>query len=341
VLKEKHAMQQSFMAPRTVSVEFGSQGEGQPSMGTQTQGSQGRGKRNMKLPPTPTSVTRSSPLGSTSAKKPAEKASEQSGLGELSYADLMAMVPQALQTDRRPDYKTVSAVYKRFWETCTDAYFLGVNEKKVLPLEQFTEAPAEFNIRVLETHAVESMMNWLVNMPDKSTKQTLCVMPVGLTKRPTKWEDVEHGLFYIINGQHSVAASRMMMEDNSEIDETTQKEFEKWNCFIVWSNDAEKLRSISAYYNRVNHFQAIQPSWATNILGARTVWVNMGSPKNPKDAVAVGTVQMARRNRESLKQTTKFRVSNSDRVDLNCSSSGAIFNAQLPRKHITSEQLIF
>ncbi len=71
------------------------------------------------------------------------------------------------------------------------------------------------------------MMNWLVNIPDKSTKQTLYVMPVGPMKKPTKWEDIQHGLFYIINSQHSIAASKMMMEEDSGIDEKTQKEFEK------------------------------------------------------------------------------------------------------------------
>ena len=101
-------------------------------------------------------------------------------------------------------------------------------------------------------------------------------------QQPKSWDEVKDRQFYIINGQHSVEASKMMMEEGNGVSEEVRNHFRTWNCFIVWSLDAEKLRYISAFYNRVNHFQAIQPSWATNILGARSVWIAMGRPKHPK-----------------------------------------------------------
>ena len=55
-------------------------------------------------------------------------------------------------------------------------------------------------------------------MPDKSTRQTLCVMPVGFNEKPTEWKDIEKGRFYIINGQHSVEASKWMMDDTNKVD---------------------------------------------------------------------------------------------------------------------------
>ena len=125
---------------------------------------------------------------------------------------------------------------------------------------------------------------------------------------------MKDGQFYIINGQHSVAANKMMMEEGSGVSEEVRNHFRTWNCFIVWSLDAEKLRYISAFYNRVNHFQAIQPSWATNILGARSVWIAMGRPKHPKGD---GTPQfLSRAQVTSL--TSNFWVSNLDRANLNC-----------------------
>jgi hypothetical protein len=142
------------------------------------------------------------------------------------------------------------------------------------------------------------------------------VLPGKNSRQPKSWEEVKNGNFYIINGQHSVAASKLMMEEGSGVSEDVQQYFKTWNCFIVWSLSAEKLRSISAYYNRVNHFQAIQPSWATNILGARSVWIAMGRPKHPKGD---GTgPALARKDQNSL--STKFKVSNSGRSDLNCIS---------------------
>ena len=68
---------------------------------------------------------------------------------------------------------------------------------------------------------------------------------------------MKDGQFYIINGQHSVAASKMMMEEGSGVSEEVRNHFRTWNCFIVWSLDVEKLRYISAFYNHVNHFQEI------------------------------------------------------------------------------------
>ncbi len=143
-------------------------------------------------------------------------------------------------------------------------------------------------------------------------------MPVGCTEKPKKWEEIEDGEFYIINGQHSVEASKFMFDDKNKVDKAERAHFKTWNCFIVWSADAEKLRCISAYYNRTNHFVAAQPSWATNILGARSVWEAMGRPKNPTQAVSVGTVSITRRTVENRRNKDAFQVCNSARVALKC-----------------------
>jgi len=86
------------------------------------------------------------------------------------------------------------------------------------------------------------------------------VLPVGNKKVPESWDQVKDDNFYIINGQHSMVASKLMMEEGSDASDDVKKHFKTWNCFIVWSLSAEMLRTISAYYNRVNHFQTIQPS---------------------------------------------------------------------------------
>ena len=142
-------------------------------------------------------------------------------------------------------------------------------------------------------------------------------MPTNRTEKPTSWEEIKDGDFYIINGQHSVAASRLITQVGSGADDDVKNDFRMWSCFIVWSSDAEILRSISAYYNRINHFQMIQPSWATNILGVRTVWVSMGSPENPSQITLAGTTA-ARRAQDVQSRTRRFKVGQSDRVDLMC-----------------------
>ena len=79
-----------------------------------------------------------------------------------------------------------------------------------------------------------------------------------------------------------------MIAATPPIGEQTLKYFRTWNCYIVYTWDKEKMWKISAFYNRVNHFNNFLPSWATNIIGARPLWVNLGRPKAPKGQNAPG-----------------------------------------------------
>ena len=72
-------------------------------------------------------------------------------------------------------------------------------------------------------------------MPDQNKKLTLCAMPIGLKEKPKTWEEISHLQFHMINGQHSVEASKVMR--GMDILEKTKKKFAKWDCFIVWSKD--------------------------------------------------------------------------------------------------------
>ena len=54
---------------------------------------------------------------------------------------------------------------------------------------------------------MEDLKTYLINMPDRTQKQTLCVMP-KLDYKPKDLEKMADYEFYIINGQHSVAASK-------------------------------------------------------------------------------------------------------------------------------------
>ena len=232
---------------------------------------------------------------------------EVSEVAEGSYVDEMENVPHSRATDKKPDYERVSQVYKKFWTTCEDAYVFGIGDKKEIDICQLIVAPSTFNIRSKQANIVEDMVNYLLNIPDKSTKQMLCVIPIGLREKPIDWEEIKDRNFYIINGQHSVEASKFIFDDTNNVDPEEREHFRKWNCFIVWSEDAEKLRCISAYYNQTNHFVAIQPSWATNILGTRSVWEAMGRPENPTATKSIGVTSTTRRTIENKRKET-FQV---------------------------------
>ena len=246
-----------------------------------------------------------------------EKSSEVSLVIDASIVDEMENVPHSTASERKIDYKSVSEAYKRFWATCEDAYVFNVGEKVEIDITKLIPAPPTYNIRSQESRIVQDMVNYLTNIPDKSTKQTLCVMPVGLKEKPKTWSDMENCDFYIINGQHSVEASKFIVDEKNEIAEDICKHFQKWNCFVVWSDSPQKLKNISAYYNRTNHFVPVQPSRATNILGARTVWKEMGCPKIPYVVGSVGTSRASGRSMENTRIKNAFAVCNSARLKLN------------------------
>jgi len=110
-----------------------------------------------------------------------------------------------------------------------------------------------------------------------------------------------------------------VFDDENKVNHAEREHFRKWNCFVVWSKDAEKLRCISVYYNRTNHFVVVQPSWATNILGAYTVWEEMGRPVNLKPTKSIGVVIGKQPNVENKKKRDNFQVFDLARVVLKCS----------------------
>jgi hypothetical protein len=53
----------------------------------------------------------------------------------------LGAVLETYRTNQKPDYKQVSAMYKKYWETCTSAYIFGTEEKKELSIEKLIDAP--------------------------------------------------------------------------------------------------------------------------------------------------------------------------------------------------------
>ena len=64
-----------------------------------------------------------------------------------------------------------------------------------------------------QSERLEDLKTYLMNMPDRTKKQTLYIMP-KLDYKPKDLEEMADCEFYIINGQHSVAASKSMIAGN-------------------------------------------------------------------------------------------------------------------------------
>ena len=203
------------------------------------------------------------------------------------------------------DYSNANLVFQQFFKECQDAFvFDPPTLKTELDVMRLFEAPEDWTIRAFENKGKQEIKKLMINMPDKSQKQTLCVMP-KLDIKPTCLEDIRACDFWIINGQHSVAASKEMM--NEDVPEQLRKDFRTWQCFIVWTQDHEKLRRISAFYNRCNHLAPFKPTWATNIISARKVWLKNNRPL-PKHAAAGVTDSRVSVNKDRVNDL-RFEVS--------------------------------
>nr|PNR52876.1 hypothetical protein PHYPA_009251 [Physcomitrium patens] len=241
VIKGKLEAQKLLAASQSVQREVRAVGGSQASVDIATPApSSSRGKAKPRSSSAGRGSTRSSPIAPSGDRRAASGSSQVSEVQHPILADAMTNVPSSYEPQSKPDFKHITAVYKKFWSECEDAYIFGVNTKK--------EPQSRQRGRRLKTES-----------------------------------------FFVMNGQHSVAASRDITDESNVVDDDVKSDFRVWSCFIVWSSDPEILRSISAYYNRINHFHMIQPSWATNMLGARSIWVSMGCPKNPSQITTAGT----------------------------------------------------
>ena len=107
------------------------------------------------------------------------------------------------------DLEAISKIYNQFWMECQGCYIFEMDKKRELSIDQLDLAPIDWTICAYEERGMEKMSNYFLNMLDQTARQTLCVMPKS-DRRPTSWDEVKDGRFWIINGQHNVTASQSM-----------------------------------------------------------------------------------------------------------------------------------
>ena len=73
-----------------------------------------------------------------------------------------------------------------------------MDEKHEVHIDQLERAPADWTVRAYEEHGIEKLCHYLINMPDRSIRQTLCIMP-QMKERPTFFCEIEDGNFWTIN----------------------------------------------------------------------------------------------------------------------------------------------
>lgn len=185
------------------------------------------------------------------AVKPKTSKQSKKGTTEQMYEDLKAHVEANLAFKKNAEYM----------------YIFGQQRYFQLGVEDMTSSdPSTGTIyRPLEEAGVAKVLK---HMTDYGfIKQILTVMPNTKT-RPKDWlECVRAGEFLIINGQHTWAAAKRIVDGKvPNIPKDIKARVSLWTCQIVWSDIPAHLHSLSYKCNDGNDEQPYlhQPPWRTS-----------------------------------------------------------------------------
>ena len=158
--------------------------------------------------------------------------------------------------------------------------------------------------RPLDDARVALMKNYLIQTPPAWPHHNLCLMP-KLKKGDTwregmTWDDIKDGQFIIINGQHSVVASRQII-GHRDTKPSLREKLKVWPCTIVWTEDPRMTVRLSYTLNNSNPVNKFTPTWTTQIMYCRRVWMKLGRPQKQRSNAACGTLDP--------KMTLAWRVS--------------------------------
>ena len=102
-------------------------------------------------------------------------------------------------------------------------------------------------------------------------------MPI-CEKKPSSWEEVKNGDFYIINGQHTWAAAKELVA-HPQLSEERKKVLKNWKCNFIWSKDEVEVMALSERINHTNSLQWNFPDIVLYLQHARKIWDLAGRPQ--------------------------------------------------------------
>ena len=108
-------------------------------------------------------------------------------------------------------------------------------------------------------------------------------------KEGMTWDDIKDGQFIIINGQHSVAALRQII-GHKDTEQSLKDKLKIWPCTIVWTEDPSMRVRLSYTLNNSNSLNKFIPTWTTQIMYCRRVWVKLGRPQKQRANVVSATM---------------------------------------------------
>lgn len=183
-------------------------------------------------------------------------------------------------SEKEINYEEAKKTLAEYWEKCADCYVLGVDTPPVdVPIDLLDLSESKYVVRALETTGIKHYKNILTNSIDVSSRPTIVIMP-KIKEAPAewKWETLASSCrFRLIDGQHHIQAAKELIRENV-IDPKKLTALGTWKAHVVWHTDARIIMDVSAMANKTNNAGTFTPSWATNLMGARSVWKACGCP---------------------------------------------------------------
>lgn len=181
-----------------------------------------------------------------------------------------------------PSLEEVAQDRKKFMQLFGHIFPFGAESIFYVNIKRMKPARAYQVTRPLDPSGVSLMKNYLIQTPPGWPQHNLCLMPRLAKgekwKEGTTWEDIKDKNFSIINGQHTVAASQEIV-DHRDTDPALKEKLKFWPCTIVWTEDPSMTVRLSFTPNNSNSFNKFVPTWTTQILYCRRVWVKLNMPQ--------------------------------------------------------------
>lgn len=265
---------------------------------TQNSGGRSRGTQHSQ----PMSESRKRDVTTSSATESTRKRKKNtSGAGASGSA--LTTVETVTPNPPMAEFQRYAQIQRDFWANHKQCFLFDQNTVTV-DIKQCFPAREQYVIRAIEESTLSGMKDFLVQLIDVKQRQKVCLTPVDmnmnlLRRKPEKWEDIKRGAFMIINGQHSITASKQLQIEGCC--EERKVKLQRWDAYIVWTLDANKLRAISKFYNATNHLDHAQPTWGNQIISCRNIWIACGRPSEERNEHVV-------RKNQCVFDKTKYEV---------------------------------
>ena len=184
--------------------------------------------------------------------------------------------PRKTAQGKQIDFEDRRDELQQFKDRVKPIFPFGPETVHMVPVEQMDFAPKESKYRPFHESLSKSLLEIFLTALHPQ-KQTLTLMP-DCEEKPRSFEDVKDRKFFIINGQHSWAAAKMLIENPYASDEL-KNQYKTWKCHFVWTKNMPLLSELSLRINNTNQHRWNSPEYLLHIQYARDLWITYNRPE--------------------------------------------------------------